>query len=81
MAFSYTLKRFPMIRTFYAMAFAACVGIALLNPAEQKPKAEAPQLTAQQRYEITRRLRQNQKDFEACMAIRKTNSMVRCSTN
>ena len=69
-----------MIKTFYAMAFVACVGIAMLNPAEQK-RAEAPALTAQQRYEITRRLRQNQKDFETCMAIRRTNPTVSCSVN
>lgn len=61
------------------MAFAACVGIALLNPAEQKPRAEVPALTAQQRYEITQRLRQNQKDWEQCMAIRRNNPAVNCT--
>ena len=70
-----------MIRTAYVMAFMACVGIALLNPAEQKPRAEVPALTAQQRYEVMKRLRQSRKDFEACVAIRRNNPTVRCSAN
>ena len=70
-----------MIKLAYAMAFAACVGIALLNPAEQKSRAEVPPLTAQQRYEVMRRLRQNQKEFEACVAISQNNPTVRCSAN
>ena len=69
------------MKTFYALAFAACVGIALLNPTEQKPRAEVQPLTAQQRYEITRRLRQNQKDWESCMAIRRNNPTVSCNLN
>lgn len=69
-----------MIKAAYAMAFMACVGIALLNPAEST-KPQPVQLTAQQRYEVMKRLRQSRKDFEACVAIRRNNPTVRCSAN
>ena len=60
---------------------AACVGIALFNPTEQKARAEAPALTAQQRYEVMQRLRQDYKDFEACVAISRKNPTVHCETD
>lgn len=68
------------MKTFYALAFMACVGIALLNPAEST-KPQPVQLTAQQRYEVMKRQRQGLKDLEACMAIRRNNPTVRCSAN
>ena len=69
-----------MIKAAYAMAFMACVGLALLNPAEST-KPQPVQLTAQQRYEVIKRQRQRVKDLEACMAIRRNNPTVRCSAN